>query len=168
MYVPMVIALMLVVPLIFVTGQLLLNQHGMLTAVTIIPIIAKWYVFWAVGARLGLAGLRQIIQPRYTAQTILGIKSEDPLLLVRELGIANTAIGSIGLAALFVPSWVLPAAQQIAERCHGVGSVRGPGAGALLPGALGYDGDAFRLWIEHDPGLAALQLTDHPRNLVLQ
>ena len=110
MYVPMVIALILVVPLIFVAGQLLLNQHGMLTAVTIIPIIAKWYVFWAVGARLGLAGLRQIIQPRYTAQTILGIKSEDPLLLVRELGIANTAIGSIGLAALFVPSWVLPAA----------------------------------------------------------
>jgi len=110
MYVPMVIALMLVVPLIFVVGQLLLNQHGMLTAVTIIPIIAKWYVFWAVGVRLGLAGLRQIIQPRYTAETILGIKSEDPLLLVRELGIANTAIGSVGLATLFVPSWVLPAA----------------------------------------------------------
>jgi hypothetical protein len=110
MYVPMVIALMLVVPLIFVVGQLLLNQHGMLTAVTIIPIIAKWYVFWAVGVRLGLAGLRQMIQPRYTAETILGIKSEEPLLLVRELGIANTAIGSIGLASLFVPSWVLPAA----------------------------------------------------------
>jgi hypothetical protein len=106
----MVIALMLVVPLIFVVGQLLLNQHGMLTAVTIIPIIAKWYVFWAVGVRLGLAGLRQMIQPRYTAETILGIKSEEPLLLVRELGIANTAIGSIGLASLFVPSWVLPAA----------------------------------------------------------
>jgi hypothetical protein len=106
----MVIALMLVVPLIFVVGQLLLNQHGMLTAVTIIPIIAKWYVFWAVGVRLGLAGLRQMIQPRYTAETILGIKSEEPLLLVRELGIANTAIGSIGLASLFVPSWALPAA----------------------------------------------------------
>jgi hypothetical protein len=64
MYVVMVAALMLVVPLVFVAGQLLLNQHGMLTTVTIIPIIAKWYVFWAVGVRLGVAGLRQIIQPR--------------------------------------------------------------------------------------------------------
>ncbi len=110
MYVVMVAALMLVVPLIFVAGQLLFNQHGMLTAVTIIPIIAKWYVFWAVGVRLGLAGLRQIFQPRYTAETILGIKSEDSLLLVRELGIANSALGSVGLATLFAPSWLLPAA----------------------------------------------------------
>jgi hypothetical protein len=110
MYVAMVALLMLVVPLIFVAGQLLLNQHDMLSAVTIIPIIAKWYVFWAVGVRLGLAGLRQIFQPRYTAETILGIKSEDSLLLVRELGFANTAIGSVGLATLLAPSWVLPTA----------------------------------------------------------
>jgi hypothetical protein len=110
MYVPMVVALMLVVPLSFVAGQLLLNQHGMLTVVTIIPIIAKWYVFWAVGVRLGLAGLRQIIQPRYTAETILGMKSGESLLLVRELGIANTALGSLGLATFFAPSWLLPAA----------------------------------------------------------
>jgi hypothetical protein len=113
MYVVMVAALMLVVPLIFVAGQLLFNQHGMLTAVTIIPIIAKWYVFWAVGVRLDLAGLRQIFQPRYTAETILGIKSEDSLLLVRELGIANSAPGSVGLATLFAPSWLLPAAPAV-------------------------------------------------------
>jgi hypothetical protein len=110
MYVVMIAALMLVVPLIFVAGQLLFNQHGMLSAVTIIPIIAKWYVFWAVGVRLGLAGLRQILQPRYTAETILGIKSADSLLLVRELGIANSALGCVGFATLFAPSWVPPAA----------------------------------------------------------
>ncbi|MGO9931985.1 MAG: DUF6790 family protein [Steroidobacteraceae bacterium] len=110
MYVPIVAALMFVVPAIFVVVQLLLTQHGMLSAVTIIPIIAKWYVFWAVGVRLGLAGLRQMIQPRYTAETILGIKGEDSLLLVRELGFANTAIGSVGLGSLFAPSWLLPAA----------------------------------------------------------
>jgi hypothetical protein len=110
MYVAIVALLMLLVPLFFVAGHVLLNQHGMLTAATIIPIIAKWYVFWAVGARLGLAGLRQIFQPRYTAETILGIKSEESLLLVRELGFANTAIGSVGLATLLAPSWVLPTA----------------------------------------------------------
>jgi hypothetical protein len=110
MYVPMVAALLLVVPVIFTAGQLLLNPHSMPSAVTIIPIIAKWYVFWAVGVRLILAGLRQMIQPRYTAVTILGIKSEDSLLVVRELGIANTAIGSVGLVTLFAPSWLLAAA----------------------------------------------------------
>jgi hypothetical protein len=109
MYVPMVAALLFVVPAIFAAGQLLLSQHGMPTA-ALMPIIAKWYVFWAVGVRLGLAGLRQIIQPRYTAHTILGLKSEDSLLLVRELGFANTAIGSIGLASLFAPSWLIAAA----------------------------------------------------------
>src|SRR5271167_3404191 len=109
LYVFMVAALMLVVPVIFVAGQLLLAQHSLPTADAIIPIIAKWYVFWAVGVRLGLAGLRQIIQPRYTAETILGLKSQESLLLVRELGFANTAIGSVGLATLFAPSWVLAA-----------------------------------------------------------
>lgn len=109
MYISLVTALMLVVPLISVVVQLLLS-HSMLTAVTIIPVIAKWYVFWAVGVRLGSAGLRQMVQPRYTAKTILGINSEESLLLVRELGFANTAIGSVGLATLLAPSWVLPTA----------------------------------------------------------
>jgi hypothetical protein len=72
MYIPMVAALLFVVPMIFASGQLLLNPHSIHGAVAIIPIIAKWYVFWAVGVRLGVAGLRQMIQPRYTAVTILG------------------------------------------------------------------------------------------------
>src|SRR5579863_6655597 len=109
MYISLVTALMLVVPLIFVVAELL-HSHSMLTAVTIIPVIAKWYVFWAVGVRLGSAGLRQMVQPRYTAKTLLGINSEESLLLVRELGFANTAIGGIGMATLLVPSWVLPTA----------------------------------------------------------
>ena len=56
-----------------------------------------------------IAGLRQIIQPRYTAQVILGLKSEEPLLLVRELRFANLSLGTIGMASLFAPAW-LPAA----------------------------------------------------------
>jgi hypothetical protein len=110
MYVPMVIALMAVVPLVCVVIQLLSTEQLLLNAAAIIPIIAKWYVFWAVGVRLFVAGLRQIIQPRYTAQIILGIKGEDALLLVRELGFANTALGSVGLASILAPSWLLPVA----------------------------------------------------------
>jgi hypothetical protein len=110
MYLFIVIALLLVLPLIFIGAQLSFHEQGVLTVSSIMPVIAKWYVFWAVGARLSLAGLRQIFQPRYTAETILGIKSGDALLVVRELGFANLAMGCAGLGSLFAPSWLAPAA----------------------------------------------------------
>ena len=114
----MVIALMAVFPFVSAVIQLLSGQHAMLNAAAIIPVVAKWYVFWAVGVRLFLAGLRQIIQPRYTAETILGIKGEDALLVVRELGFANSALGS-------------RASQQIGEHRHGVGYLCGAAARRL-------------------------------------
>jgi hypothetical protein len=110
MYIPMVAALMLVIPLISIVVQLASNDPGILTAATLMPIVAKWYVFWAVGVRLFLAGVRQIVQPRFTAETILGLKGEESLLLVRELGFANTAFGSVGLATLLASTWVVPVA----------------------------------------------------------
>jgi len=75
------------------------------------PVLAaKWFTFWAVGVRLFLAGIRQSLQPRYTANTLLGIKSEESLVLVRELGFANLAMGTIGLLSLLRPGWVTVAA----------------------------------------------------------
>jgi hypothetical protein len=110
MYVFIVIALMLVLPLISIVAQLMLADHSALAAASNLAIVAKWYVFWAVGVRLSLAGLRQIIQPRYTAETILGLKGAESLFFVRELGFANVSMGSIGLVSLFAPSWVMAAA----------------------------------------------------------
>ena len=110
MYVPMVIALMLALPLISIAAQIILTDHGALHGAAYLAVVAKWYVFWAVGVRLSLAGLRQIIQPRYTAETILGMKGDESLFFVRELGFANVAMGSAGIASLLVPSWVTPAA----------------------------------------------------------
>jgi hypothetical protein len=110
MYVPMVIALMLLLPLISIVAQLMLADHSALAATSNLAIVAKWYVFWAVGVRLSLAGLRQIFQPRYTAETILGLKGAESLFFVRELGFANVSMGSIGLVSLFAPSGVMPAA----------------------------------------------------------
>jgi hypothetical protein len=52
-----------------------------------------------------LAGLRQIAQPRNTARTILGIQSDDALVVVRELGIANLAIATAGTAACATGRW---------------------------------------------------------------
>jgi hypothetical protein len=106
MYFAIVVALMLVFPLTSIGIQILLGGPGMLTA----ALVAKWFVFWMVGVRLFLAGLRQIVQPRYTAEHILGVKDPDATLIVRELGIANTAIGSVAVASLFFHHWELPIA----------------------------------------------------------
>ncbi|HKS57152.1 MAG TPA: DUF6790 family protein [Steroidobacteraceae bacterium] len=73
-------------------------------------LIGKWFVFWAVGCRLFLAGMRQIVQPGYTARVILGLEHAESQLVVRELGFANVAIGCIGIASLFMPSWRLAGA----------------------------------------------------------
>src|SRR5665213_1823687 len=93
MYLFIVIALMLALPLISIVAQIILNDHVRLHGAWYLLIVAKWYVFWAVGVRLSLAGLRQIIQPRYTAETILGLKGAEALFFVRELGVCQRGDG---------------------------------------------------------------------------
>lgn len=73
-------------------------------------LVGKWFVFWSVGVRLFTAGLRQIFQPGYTAKVILGFQGEEALLLVRELGFANVALGVAGLLSLGLPAWRTPVA----------------------------------------------------------
>jgi hypothetical protein len=70
----------------------------------------KWFVFWSVGVRLSLAGLRQYAQPAFTSRDILGIEGSAAYPLVRELGGANLAAGVVGLASIAFPSFVLPSA----------------------------------------------------------
>jgi hypothetical protein len=76
----------------------------------LIALVAKWFVFWAVGVRLLLAGVMQLARPKFTAQNILGLKSDEALPLVRELGIANLAAGIVGIASIAYPSFVFPIA----------------------------------------------------------
>jgi hypothetical protein len=120
----MVLALMLVLPI----ASIVLDDAP-LSAV----LVGTWFVFWAVGIRLLLAGIRQIVQPRYTAKTILGIESDDSLVLVRELGFANVAIGCIGAASLVVDGWWKPAAiaGAIFYGLAGINHTRHPGRNRL-------------------------------------
>jgi hypothetical protein len=106
MYIGMLIVLMLIFPMASIALEVFVHNHGVFD----VAIVGKWFVFWAVGMRLLTAGLRQIVQPRYTAETILGVKDPDAMLIVRELGFANTAIGSAGLGSLYLAGWVLPVA----------------------------------------------------------
>jgi len=106
MYIGMLVVLILIFPMASIALEVFVHNHGVLD----VAIVGKWFVFWAVGVRLFIAGIRQIVQPRYTAETILGVKDPDAMLIVRELGFANTAIGSAGLGSIYLASWVLPVA----------------------------------------------------------
>ena len=117
MYLAVVLLTMLVLP----AGSMLVEHlHG--TAPWLL-LAGKWFVFWSVGVRLMLAGVRQFVQPAFTAEQIFGTKSPDVLPLIRELGIANVATGVVGLLSLAMPSFVLPVAIS-AGIFYGVAGVR--------------------------------------------
>jgi hypothetical protein len=58
--------LLLVLPAASVILESTISAHG----ASIMGLIGKWYVFWAGGVRLLLAGLRQVSQPRFTASDL--------------------------------------------------------------------------------------------------
>lgn len=104
MYLIIVVMLMAVAPVVFVLGDYLLSGGDF------IWLIGKWFVFWGVGARLGLAAVRQIARPGLTSRGLLGIGDRKAELPVRELGFANLAIALISVMSLLLPGWVVPSA----------------------------------------------------------
>lgn len=109
---------MLVLPTVSV-----LIDHAVHPAVGLWSLIGKWFVFWGVGVRLGLAGLRQVLQPAFTAREIFHMESQEALPLVRELGIANAATAAVALISLAAPTFVTPVAIS-AGIFYGVAGVR--------------------------------------------
>ncbi len=105
MYYFIVSATMLVLPIASIGIDLTRNPGQ-----DFVLVLGKWFVFWALGVRLGLAGLRQIIQPRYTAQRILGLTGDEALLVVRELGFANVALAASALVSVVASAWTVPCA----------------------------------------------------------
>ena len=95
-----VVLLMLVLPV----SCILIEGH-----VTVM-LAGKWFVFWAMGVRLLVAGLRQAIQPGFTAQQIFHIQDTGSHAVVRELGFANICSGLLGMASLWLPTWRMAAA----------------------------------------------------------
>jgi hypothetical protein len=103
MYYAVVATLMFAFPLLSVAIEAIAGRSPFSAA-----LIGKWFVFWSVGIRLFTAGVRQILQPEYTAHVILGLENDESLLLVRELGFANLALGLVGMLSLVFPTWRLP------------------------------------------------------------
>jgi len=57
-----------------------------LNAPPFLALLGKWFLFWGAGVRLCIAGIRQLVQPRFTAEEIFGFTGEDAVKVVRELG----------------------------------------------------------------------------------
>lgn len=105
MYVLIVVSLMLVLPALSIYLERAFLGIALSTAQ-----IGRWFVFWGVGVRLFLAGIRQIVQPAYTAEVILGLEGAEAQILVRELGFANVAIGFGGMLSIVARPWTTPSA----------------------------------------------------------
>jgi hypothetical protein len=105
MYYATILLLMLVLPAASIIAEFAMTQG----AAGWLPLIGKWVVFWGVGIRLLVAGLRQVFRPALTAG-MLGVKDPAANGLVRELGFGNLAIGTTGALTLMLPNWTLAAA----------------------------------------------------------
>ena len=67
-------------------------------------LVGRWWTFWAVGVRLFIAGLRQVTQPRFTAEEIFGIYDTASFPIVREIGFGNLSMGAFGICSIFSPA----------------------------------------------------------------
>ncbi len=106
MYIALVILVMVICPALSVAIEAAVFHH----TASIFALVAKWFVFWAVGIRMFGAGLRQVLQPGFTARDIFRFQTAESYPIVREVGFGNLAIGTLGICSLYRPGWILPAA----------------------------------------------------------
>ena len=105
MYVAIVALTMFILPVVSIV-----IGHALDPAAPWLLLIGRWFVFWSVGVRLTLAGVRQYLEPAFTAKEIFHMSGDEALPIVRELGAANVATGVVGLLSLAAPSFTLPVA----------------------------------------------------------
>lgn len=105
MYFASVVLLLLVLPVVSIAIESTLGSH----TITLF-MVGRWFVFWAAGVRLFVAGLRQVMQPAFTAEEIFGLKDSGAFPIVRELGFANLCMGLLSICSIFHASWVVPGA----------------------------------------------------------
>lgn len=105
MYFVVIALFMLVLPVASIAAE----YAWLHSSTDLVALTGKWFAFWGVGMRLGLAGLRQAFNPAFTARDIFEIEDERVHPIVRELGFANLALALLGLLAL-LPGWATPAA----------------------------------------------------------
>ncbi|QHV95117.1 DUF6790 family protein [Spirosoma endbachense] len=99
MYLITVILLMFVLPLSSILVELSFTNSSL----PIMNLTGKWFLFWAVGMRLFTAGIRQAVNPAFTAKDIFHLTTQESYVIVKELGFANICLGLVAILSLFVP-----------------------------------------------------------------
>lgn len=117
MYYAMIVLLMGALPIASIVIERLIDNADL------VLLVGKWFVFWACGIRLLIAGARQVANPAFTADTIFGIADKNAGKIVTELGFANLAIGLVSTASIVRPDWVLPAA-NVAGLYYGLAGLK--------------------------------------------
>jgi hypothetical protein len=106
MYFALVALLLLILPVASIVTE---NSLSPQTAGAVL-LTGKWFVFWSIGVRLFLAGVRQILQPRFTAEEIFAVRDPGSFAIVREVGFANLSMGVLGICSIVRIGWIVPAA----------------------------------------------------------
>jgi hypothetical protein len=104
-YLISVVLFMLLLPL--VSTLIEIKRHDLPLSLLL---AGKWLIFWAIGVRLFIAGIRQATKPAFTAQQIFHISGTDSYPVIRELGFANICMGIVAMTSLFQAEWRMPAA----------------------------------------------------------
>jgi hypothetical protein len=106
LYLINVLATMLILPLLSIALEAVIKKIPLSLELT-----AKYFIGWAIGVRLLIAGLRQSTRPQFTAEQIFNIRDGgESLPIIRELGFGNICLGLIGIISFFNSQWRLPAA----------------------------------------------------------
>lgn len=106
MYLALIALLLLILPVASIAVERTLTAPS----VGVVFLVGKWFVFWSVGVRLFVAGVRQILQPRFTAEEIFAIRDPGSFAIVREVGFANLSMRILGICSVVRLGWIAPAA----------------------------------------------------------
>jgi hypothetical protein len=101
----LIICIMLIFPVLSLVAECSLFHHPLSGVAA-----GKWFLFWAVGVRLFTAGLKQSLNPAFTAEKIFNIREKESHSVVRELGFANICIGFAGMISMLFPQWRISSA----------------------------------------------------------
>jgi hypothetical protein len=124
MYLLFNVLLLLVLPVVSIIIALAMHPVA-----DIVMLIGTWFVFWAGGVRLFIAGIRQTAKPAFTASEIFELSDSGAHKIVRELGFANLSIGALNILTLLAPAWLVPAAlvSGLFYAFAGIGHLRNSG-----------------------------------------
>lgn len=101
-----VIIFFVLLPIIAIIVEVFISK----SKINVFELMFKWFVFSGVGLRLFTAGLKQAINPSFTAKEIFKVSEEKSFLIVKEVGFANISMGAIGMLSLFLPGFRLASA----------------------------------------------------------